>query len=79
MGSYGDYWDYRFTSKLKQGSLIEFVYHPPSSTYKTARALGMVLSVNWHPQWSLTTIDIVSNCGHSRQIRIWQIHWIHKI
>ena len=79
MGSYGDYHDYRFTSKLKQGSLIEFVYHPEMCKYKTARALGMVLAINWMPRWSLSTIDIIAPCGTSRQIRIWQVWWIHKI
>ena len=79
MGSYGDYWDYRYTSLIKKGSLIEYAQHPKTTAHKTAHALGLVLSVQWKPRWSHTTIELICQGGQRCIIRIWQVHWIHKI
>jgi hypothetical protein len=79
MGSYGDYWDYRYTSLIKKGSLIEYVRNTESQWQQTARALGMVLGVHWNSKWSHTTIELVCQTGQTIRIRIWQVYWIHKI
>lgn len=72
---YGAYFKYRYTSKIRPGSVIEF----EQAAHKVARALGMVLHVHWHPKWSHTTIELVRHDGGSIRIRIWQVYWIHKI
>jgi len=73
--NYGPYFNYRYTSLIKPGSIIEFEY----AACKVARALGMVLHVHWHTKWSHTTIELVNHDGGSIHIRIWQVYWIHKI
>jgi hypothetical protein len=79
MGSYGAYWDYRYTSLIKKGSIVEYVQKNQSLNHETARALGIVLNIHRHPRWSYTTYDLICQSGKQKRIRIWQIWWIHKV
>ena len=66
--------DYRATSKLRPGSLIEFQYFTDSLGVREARAFGLIIRMDWRPRHArsrcfvltradgLTTVDISHVC-----------------
>ena len=58
--------DYRATSKLKPGSVIE--YEVEHAILKTVRAVAMILQVDWAPSNARSRVHVLTEQGEIRVV-----------
>ncbi len=69
--------DYRATSKLKPGSVIE--YEIEDAIYKPARALAFITHIEWAPSNGRSRVHVLTAGGDLRIIDMCYVCQIHII
>ena len=52
--------DFKATSKLRPGSLIEYQYYTDHLGVKEARAFGIIISIDWRPSHARSRCRVLS-------------------
>jgi hypothetical protein len=67
--------DYRATSKLQPGSVIE--YEISHAVYKTVRALALILRIDWAPSNARSRMHVLTESGEVRVVDMVYVCQIH--
>jgi len=67
--------DYRATSKLKAGSIIE--YEVEHAIHKTSRALALITHIEWSPRNGRSRVHVLSEAGLLKVIDMCYVCRIH--
>ena len=62
--------DFRATSKLRPGSLIEYQYYTDALGVKEARAFGIIISIDWRPSHARSRCLVLSRETRSNTVDI---------